>query len=1103
MAMDVQQTVRIGQAEEAGGEEYLKALFDAVHTGILVIDPATHRIIDVNPAAARMIGLSRDEIIGSVCHRFVCPAEEGKCPVTDLGQAIHQSERILHTASGTQLPVIKTVVPATMNGRRCLIESVVDISEQKHVQHRLDESEQGTRELADSLPQVIFETDIIGKVTFTNRKGLEIMGYTQEDLQRGVHAGEVFVPEDLERLQTDMLRILKGETLQDIEYTAKRKDGTTFPVLINASPIIRNGRKAGIRGIMVDIADIKRAESALRESESLYRALFEGTGTAMVIIEEDTTISHVNSEFEAFTGLTKEEVEGRRSWLEFAPPVELNRLTEYHDLRRVKPDAAPRRYELQLRDREGRLRDIYLTVAMIPGTTKSVCSMLDITERKRAEEGHRESQRRLADIINFLPDATFVIDRDGKVIAWNHAIEMMTGVAAEAILGKGDFEYSLPFYGERRPILIDLVLNGNPDIEGLYVRRARQGQVLVGEAHVPGLRGGGVYLAGTAAALYDSKGEIVGAIESIRDVTDRRKSEEDLKKAKEEAERVNRELEAINRQMEESIERANIMAQAAGAANLAKSEFLANMSHEIRTPMNGIIGFSTLMLETDLDGEQREYADAVKVSAESLLALINDILDFSKIEAGRLIIEPIPFDLRTTVEQLADLLVVRAEEKGLSLVVRYAHDAPRRVIGDPGRIRQVLTNLISNAVKFTEKGHVVIDVTCEVKPEAQAQAIFHFRVADTGIGIPESKLEFIFEKFTQADTSTTRRYGGTGLGLAISKQLVECMGGGVGVESREGKGSTFWFSLPLAIDIEAAVEVIPEADLSGVRLLIVDDREINRRALEDQVACWGMRYSSCESNEEALAMLRKAHEEGDGFQIAVIAYHDEQSASEDLARRIKTDAELKQTILLMIASIGKRGDAKRMQDVGFAAYLVKPVHSSILMDALATAWSAGLTGQPISLITRHSLAEARSEKKKADLPAAPTARVRVLVAEDNPVNQKLAIRMLEKFNMNVDIASTGREVLEMLEKSTYDLVFMDCQMPEMDGYEATSRIRLSERDSGKRLTIIAMTANAMQGDREKCLSAGMDDYIAKPIRRESIVEMLQKWVPQDKTQGTG
>ncbi len=296
------QTAAKAQILSTGNEEYLKALFDAVHTGILVIDPAMHRIIDVNPSAARMIGLPREQIVGSVCHRFVCPAEEGKCPVTDLGQAVHQSERVLCTADGREIPIVKTVVPASMNGRSCLIESFVDISEQKRIQRAIEDSEQRTRELADSLPQIVFETDVVGKITFSNRRGLEVLQYTQEDLARGINALDMFIPEDQERIQKNIIRILKGEILPDIEYTARRKDGRTFPVIINAAPIIRGGRAAGIRGIIVDISDIKRTETALRESEAMYRAIFEGTGTAMVIIEEDTTISLVNTEFEKFTG---------------------------------------------------------------------------------------------------------------------------------------------------------------------------------------------------------------------------------------------------------------------------------------------------------------------------------------------------------------------------------------------------------------------------------------------------------------------------------------------------------------------------------------------------------------------------------------------------------------------------------------------------------------------------------------------------------------------------------------------------------------------------------------------------------------------------------
>ncbi|MRR38050.1 PAS domain S-box protein, partial [bacterium] len=372
MGIEIRQIAGKAQILSTGNEEYLKALFDAVHTGILVIDPATHRIIDVNPSASRMIGLPRDQIVGSVCHRFVCPSEEGKCPVTDLGQAVHQSERVLYMADGREIPIVKTVVPASMNGRRCLIESFVDISEQKRIQRAIADNEQRTRELTDSLPQIVFETDVVGKITFSNRRGLEVLQYTQEDLARGINALDIFIPEDQERIQKNIIRILKGEILPDVEYTARRKDGSTFSVIINAAPIRRGGRAAGIRGIVVDISDIKRTETALRESVAMYRAIFEGTGTAMVIIEEDTTISLVNTEFEKFTGLSREEVEGRRSWLEFTPPDEMHRLKHYHDLRREDPHAAPRRYELKLRDGEGRIRDIFMSVALIPGTTHSV-----------------------------------------------------------------------------------------------------------------------------------------------------------------------------------------------------------------------------------------------------------------------------------------------------------------------------------------------------------------------------------------------------------------------------------------------------------------------------------------------------------------------------------------------------------------------------------------------------------------------------------------------------------------------------------------------------------------------------------------------------------
>src|SRR3984893_13934415 len=549
-------------------------------------------------------------------------------------------------------------------------------------------------------------------------------------------------------------------------------------------------------------------------------------------------------------------------------------------------------------------------------------------------------------------------------------------------------------------------------------------------------------------------------------------------------EKANAELSQTNEQLETRVQERTL---ALTKSARLRSEFLANMSHEIRTPMNGVIGMTGILLDTDLTPEQREFAKTVRSSAESLLTIINDILDFSKIEAGKLDFETVDFDLRGAVESTIELLAERAQAKGLELAALVYSDVPAQLRGDPGRLRQVLTNLVSNAVKFAERGEVIVRATKE--SETGSHVGIRFAVTDTGIGISETAQVRLFQAFVQADGSTTRKYGGTGLGLAISKQLVELMGGEIGMESVSGKGSTFWFTALFEKQPHVIKAVpVPHARLDGLRVLIVDDNATNRTILIHQTASWKMIPSEAEDGNRALELLRAAAQH-EPYDIVLMDMDMPGIDGFDLARTIKADPSIAAVPLGLMTSFGQRGEGQVAREIGIAAYLTKPVRQSQLFDCLVTVLDrSGVMSTQSNAATRAKLVTRYALKERETM-----ARKLILVAEDNIVNQLVAARQLEKMGYRADMVANGLEAVEALTRIPYDLVLMDCQMPEMDGYEATAAIRLREGQS-KHTPIIAMTANAMEGEREKCLAAGMNDYVSKPVKSEALHAMLAHWL---------
>jgi two-component system sensor histidine kinase/response regulator len=666
----------------------------------------------------------------------------------------------------------------------------------------------------------------------------------------------------------------------------------------------------------------------------------------------------------------------------------------------------------------------------------------DITDRKELERKLNDYAQFMRTLIDSIKNPIYYKDAAGTFLGCNHAFEKFKGFAPGFVIGKTVFDFDPADFAARQ--------------HGIDLELLTGSGYLTYEDRLPDCNGQFHDVIVTKATFGDSDGKARGIVGIWTDISEYKQMEMDLRKAKEQAE----------------------------AAARAKAMFLANMSHEIRTPMNGIMGMNDLLLDTTLTDEQRQFAETVRSSANALLSVINDILDFSKIEAGKLDFENADFDLQSMLDDMNDILAIRAQEKGLEYFCCIDPSVPRLLRGDPGRLRQVLTNLVGNAVKFTSKGEVRIDAS--IARETNSHATLHFQIKDTGIGIAPEHRDALFRPFVQADASTTRQYGGTGLGLAISRHLVALMGGEIGMDSALGTGSTFWFTIAIEKQPPEAYVRATE-DIKGLRILVVDDHATNRELLRRLLASWGCRSSEVNGGAAALKALREAVAAKDPFRIAILDMAMPGMDGEMLAGKIKEDQLLSPTRLVMLTSLVTRGDTARLQQKGFDACISKPVRSTRLFDLLAqiAGLENGVTrSAALPLPVDHATqSECRSE-------------ICILLAEDNPTNQKVALHILAKLGYRADAVANGSEAIQALIKSPYDLVLMDVQMPEMDGFEATRRIRAGEASLEKRsIPIIAMTAHAMKGDHEACIQAGMDDYVTKPVNPAELAAAIQRQRP--------
>jgi PAS domain S-box-containing protein len=1049
-------------------EDLAAALFQETGDALFLFDPDTDQLLDINPVAERLTGVAGADLLrqpATYWFRFGGRGgrERLRLAASKSGVFHAQDGYFLRTAAdGVWVPVNLTVARLHVQPKTLALITARDVREQREASARVEKAEAELRRVLASVADCVWsaEADPAGGWSYRYISPVveRITGRPPDYFVTGLPrwAGIVHA-DDRPHWERAVARLRGGEPTQQ-EYRVLWPDGSSRWVHETVAVAREaDGRTLRLDGVLADVTERRQAEE---ERDRFFTLSLD----LLCIAGFDGRFHRLNPAWERVLGFPLEELL-TRPFLDFVHPDD--RPATLAEVKRLATGADTVSLENRYRCRDGSYRWMLWTATPSPDRRLIYAAARDITERKQNEEELARERNLLRTLMDHLPDYVFVKDAESRFVMANAAHLQTLGAASLGdVAGKTDLELfprelAEPYFADEQAV----IRTGEPllDREELVIDRAGRRK----------------WLLTTKVPLRDRDGRVVGVVGISHDITERKQAEEALRQAKEAAE----------------------------AASRAKSEFLANMSHEIRTPLHGVIGMTELALGTELTREQREYLQLARASADSLLDVINDILDFSKIEARKLQLEEVAFSLRDNLGDTVKALALRAQQKQIELACRVAPDVPDGVVGDPGRLRQVMVNLVGNAVKFTERGEVVVEVNVE-EPRAKAprrkeekeeqatdsssphcasaplrEAFLHFSVRDTGIGIPADKQQLIFEAFAQADGSTTRKYGGTGLGLAISSQLVQMMGGRIWVESAPGQGSTFHFTGRFGLAGEPAPRT-PAArpgHLHGLPVLVVDDNATNRRILVEVLGNWGLQPHAVDSGPAALEAIGGAAATGRSFGLVLLDAHMPEMDGFTLAERLRQAPGSARAPVVMLTSAGHLDEPARCRELGIAAYLMKPVKLSELLDTIL-----GVLGQS------PPAAGPEAAVRPADGPC--LRPLQVLLAEDNPVNQRLAARLLEKQGHTVVVAPTGRRALDALGRARFDLVLMDVQMPEMDGFEAAATIRRDEAGTGRHLPILAMTAHAMKADRERCLEAGMDDYVAKPIQPAELAAAIDRLV---------